>query len=149
MAEQIVNKRCFKCKQIKHSMEFYKDRRRKDGLDNHCKICRSEKEKKYLQTEQGQISRKRYDQSKKGNMQRQLDCRKYKIRHPEKMLAKDIVRKAIRVGNMPHADSLQCSNCIKKAEQYHHYLGYSPKHFLDVIPVCRSCHKKIHQKLCQ
>ena len=32
-------KKCSKCKQIKPTIDFYKDKSRKDLLCNNCKIC--------------------------------------------------------------------------------------------------------------
>jgi hypothetical protein len=32
-------KKCLKCKQLKETTEFYKNRSKKDGLQEHCKVC--------------------------------------------------------------------------------------------------------------
>ncbi len=47
---------------------------------------------------------------------------------------------------MPKASSLRCVDCPKQASDYDHYLGYAKKHWLDVQPVCRSCHFKREYK---
>ena len=62
--------------------------------------------------------------------------------HPEKHRAQNAVAYAIKDGKLPQAKSRKCSICkVKQAMDYHHYLGYDKVHWLDVIPVCRKCHK--------
>ena len=62
MAEEIISKRCSKCKDGKPLTEFHKDRRSKDGYKQWCKSCR----KAYKQSEKGKAAAKRYQQSEKG-----------------------------------------------------------------------------------
>lgn len=71
MSEEIISKRCPKCKQIKPlESGFDKCHSRKDGHQGHCKTCRSKYMKKYRQTEEGKVvSRKAakcYARSEKG-----------------------------------------------------------------------------------
>ncbi len=40
-------KRCNKCKQEKSYNEFNKNKRKKDGLQDYCKLCKSESDNKY------------------------------------------------------------------------------------------------------
>ena len=47
MAEQIISKKCSKCKQIKPVSEFGKDSARKDGFCPQCKICRNRQAAEY------------------------------------------------------------------------------------------------------
>jgi len=144
MAEQIITKRCCKCKEIKPLSEFSKDQSSKDCYQPHCKICR----KQYRQSEKGKASHKRYNQSKKGKacQKRYANSKKgkatvlaYTVRYPERIKARQVVNAAIKEDRLPRPDSLQCS-CSKQAAHYHHHKGYEPKHWLDVIPVCFDCH---------
>jgi hypothetical protein len=41
----------------------------------------------------------------------------------------------------------KCRDCNEQAEEYHHYLGYAPEHWLDVIALCKDCHRQNHQQL--
>lgn len=71
MSEQIVTKRCSKCKQIKPLSKFNKDRlNKKNGHQSQCKICIKEYMKEYRQTEEYKIAekhyQKRYRESEKG-----------------------------------------------------------------------------------
>ena len=151
-------KTCQSCQQIKSLSEFYPNRAQKDGLGCWCKICQNN----YQKTKKGKISRKRYDQSEKGKANRlkgnkkyrktekcRANCRirqkRYYIYHQNQILAQRIINKAVREGKIPRPDTLQCYDCFTQAEQYHHWLGYEPKHWLDVIPVCIKCHH-IHNR---
>jgi len=133
-------KRCRRCNQIKSVLEFDKNYPSKDGHINICKTCKSVYNKKYSQTEQNKAAHKRYNQSEKGKER----YKRYSIRHPDKIKAKNVVRYAIRVGKLSHPNTLQCSYGYHPAEQYHHHKGYTPEHWLDVVPTCEKCHKKIH-----
>ena len=45
----MMQKRCSTCKTVKATDEFYRNRGTKDGLDNVCKSCRREHNKKFRQ----------------------------------------------------------------------------------------------------
>ena len=47
---------------------------------------------------------------------------------------------AIKHGVLPKVTTLLCLDCGRKAEHYHHFLGYDPEHYLDVQALCRQCH---------
>lgn len=167
MAEQIISKRCSKCKEIKPFSEFNKDKTKKDGNTSRCKSCRIddhkqyykankekeiERSKKYQKTEKGKINhqeaRFRYNKSDKGKKKNRKASSHYRFNNPEKFNARDFVNKAIGKGDIPRPSLLKChyytqnSDCEKQAKQYHHYLGYEPEHWLDIVPVCRNCHIK-------
>jgi len=188
MSEQIITKRCSKCKQIKPFSEFYKDRRNKDGLQSYCNSCRkaykqSERgkaanrkadakyrktpngkaahrkgEAKYKKTPKGKAAKAKYRQSPKGKASRRKEVAKYRqspngkatmkrfnARHPNNVRAKNAVNNAIRDGRLPRPDTRRCHCCPNPAQQYHHWYGYKPEHWLDVVPVCKKCHSKIHK----
>lgn len=81
------------------------------------------------------------------------DCDSVTIRRDRKDLApskklqsqaSSAVSYEIKKGNMVKANTLQCKDCGKNATHYHHHNGYEKPHWLDVIPLCRSCHIKRH-----
>lgn len=92
--------------------------------------------KRYKQSKKGKATQKRYAQSEKGK--NATKC--FNIFRPEQIKAVSVVNHAIRDGRLPRSDSLQCHYCPAQAKQYHHYLGYAPEHWLDVVPVCIKCH---------
>lgn len=156
MPETIQTKDCYKCKQIKPISEFHKHKRK--GFQHYCKPC----QKKYNQGERNKAFQKRYRQSKEGKaanlkafkkyqktqkykVATRNRSKRYKIIHPELIKANKAVSNAIRDGKLPRPDTLQCNYCPKQAEQYHHWKGYAKEHWLDVVPACRKCHRKIHR----
>ena len=65
--------------------------------------------------------------------------RRYKDK--QKIRARDAVSNAIKRGEFPKAQDCQCATCGQPAAAYHHHNGYRKEHFLDVVPVCDSCHQ--------
>ncbi len=124
------------------SYEEYLSKRAK-GF-KHCGLCRQ-----WKQMERFDIDRSRGD----GLASACIDCRRVKVRKQRKIVppstkilnqATNAVRKAIDHGSMPKVDSLPCFDCGKPAKHYHHFLGYARTHWLDVRPLCISCHIKCH-----
>jgi len=72
--------------------------------------------------------------------------KEYRKKFPEKEKAHSAVRVAIRDGKIKSAKTLKCAHCERQACDYHHYKGYDKEHRLDVIPLCRYCHKAIERK---
>ena len=66
MAEQIITKRCSRCKQVKPVSEFYENTRMRDGYYSGCKSCHKNTTHKYQSTEKGKAVQKRYGQSREG-----------------------------------------------------------------------------------
>lgn len=52
---------------------------------------------------------------------------------------------AIRNGKLPRVATQTCIICGNRANEYHHHKGYAKKNWLDVVPVCHSCHGEIHR----
>jgi len=64
-----------------------------------------------------------------------------------KLLAHRAVYCEVTAGRMPGSHTLRCiKNCGKHAWVYHHHLGYAEEHWLDVIPMCGSCHRQAHNE---
>lgn len=172
MAEQIISKRCPKCKQTKPLSDFHKDKSRKDGHKGYCNICRAELQRQYRQTEKGRTVSRRgallYSSSKKGKTKRKQyrqgergkaaearyrktekgkaialrSAKQYQVANPERVKAVNAVNIAIKAGKIPRPNTLQCHYCPAQAKDYHH-TNYTPEHWLDVIPVCRKCHRSL------
>ena len=154
-------KTCPCCKQSKPLLEFYKNHSRKDGLSGFCKCCDKIKggnyrnspqgkktkrfyDKKYAKTEQFKISQNKYKHSDKGKQNRTLCHQHQKERYPEKIKARGAVGTVVHRKKLLPALSFKCTYCPEQATQYHHHKGYNKKHWLDVVPSCRSCDRKIH-----
>lgn len=167
MAEQIIPKRCCKCKETKPISEFHKNKHcTKDGHVNDCKVCAYKKIRKYILTEKGKIvnreAKRRYKKSKKGkatqyryqqtekikvarrrykqSVKGKTNYKQYYSCHPERCRARIAIKQAITAGKLSRPDTRLCHYCPKLAQQYHHWHGYEPEHKLDVVPVCIKCH---------
>lgn len=137
MSEPIKTKTCRNCKQTKSTLEFRKRTRTKDGYQYWCKQCTRE----YQRTQKFRTQQNHYRQSYRQTRQFKEYSKAKNIhdRQSGKYHARQAVWNAIRAGQLPHPDTLQCHYCPKQAEQYHHW-SYLPEHWLDVIPVCVPCH---------
>ncbi len=159
-------KKCSKCKKAKPFSEFHKNKAKKDGFQDYCKICTNTQVKKYLKTEKGRESRRqyyytetyqtyqkvyrkkyqrtdgykelqrKYRQTEKGKIVQKNYRQKYKL----EIRARRAISNAIRDGKITRPDVFHCLYCFMQAQEYHHYLGYEPEHWFDVIPVCVPCH---------
>jgi len=139
-------KLCPKCKQTKALSEFHKRRETKKGYASHCKRCRSESAKSYRQAnlkemrKRGQIAVSRHEKTERFKTTRKL----YNQKHPERLKAQSLVKKAISEGKLEPLDKVTCILCGGQARNYHHYLGYASEHVFDVVPTCIPCHRKFH-----
>jgi hypothetical protein len=53
---------------------------------------------------------------------------------------------AIHRGELPPANTLTCQERGNQARDYHHHKGYQPEFWLDVIPLCAKCHRRVEQE---
>ena len=163
MATEIISKRCPQCKQNKSLSDFHKSRREKDGHCSWCKSCMKASNKTYRQTDKGKaVNRKKvaiYFQTSKGKAKKteylksprgravsRKAVAKYHACNPNYPKANHAVTSAIRNGRLPRVNTLLCHYCPEQAEQYHHWHGYEPEYWLDVVPACIKCHNKEHKK---
>ncbi len=130
MSEPIITKTCSKCKESKALSEFQKNLARKDSKQDYCKICQN-------------VVNKAYRQSLKGKKKINHLARLYRKHNPNRWKAMNAVNHAVRGGKLPPVKTLKCHLCFNLAEQYHHYLSYKPQHWLNILPVCKKCHRKI------
>ena len=163
MSETIITKTCSKCKIIKPLTEFHKDIRGIYGCHSWCKQCKANHDRIYHQTDKGHQIRndshnkyittdkgktaickayKRYNNSAKGRSRQKRAELLYTKRYPNKRSARNAVNNAIKKDMIPAVHTLICP-CGNSAQEYHHHLGYEPEHWLDVIPICIPCHKKL------
>ena len=71
-----------------------------------------------------------------------LHNQRYRKKYPKKRQAKNAVYYAAKTGKIPKVQSMGCS-CGNQAQHYHHD-SYEYEHRLNVIPVCKPCHRELH-----
>lgn len=110
----------------------------------------SAKRAEYARTDAAKEQRKRYVSTEKGQEIMRASRAKYAARAKQTRIgrlqvqAKMAVRHAVDAGRLPPVTTQMCSGCGDKATHYHHYLDYEPSHWLNVIPLCKSCHDHAH-----
>ena len=155
MIDKNVTKECSHCRQIKPLFDFYKCKRWIDGHRYECKSYSIKITQKYQSSQKGKnaikqyrlsgkekLATARYSKTKKGKE----NNRNYRMRSQEKIKAQNIVNTSVKYGRLISPKALKCHVCGEKADHYHHNLGYEPIHWLNVIPLCRFCHRYIHTK---
>ncbi len=156
-----IVKCCCRCNEAKPLTDFYK------GY-GHCKACHSKAMKasrtkhresvaaynrRWHASEVGKESMRRFLASDRGKTYRTQAHRRFKAspkgqqymaqqKADGKLAARASIGRAIRTGIIPRARELSCRFCGKPAAEFHHLFGYAPEHHLDVVPLCRCCHKK-------
>ena len=143
-------KQCSKCGATKDLNFFKKDRRRQYGRAPHCKECQRETDKKYRDDPRNAVKTTEY---------KEMYSRKYKGKYKETVKecvaiwhqrnqnaerAHSVVARAVKKGILPRVSTQPCSECGNTSSHYHHHNGYLPEHALDVVPMCRECHKETH-----
>ena len=108
---------CFLGKHWRSMDAYHADKSRGDGLKSSCKVCAYQKKqrKDELVPDSSVIQQ----------------------------AASNAVRTAVRQGKLPKVTTLQCK-CGNGARHYHHTKGYTEEHWLDVEPLCISCHRNAH-----
>lgn len=117
-------KECRKCFVFKPKTEFYRDKRKSDGLYVYCKKCHE-------------------DTYHKGNKEllkkRRATSKAYNLRYPGKFRARKKAQLALKKGLIKKVECKICGS--KECLQMHHTDYRKPT---DVIILCRPCHMKQH-----
>lgn len=152
-------KTCVRCQQEKSFEAFPIAKRMRDGRGSWCKECRLA----YMRTDRGRAMRKKYGNSEKGrrymlDYSRTEKCKKrqWEYRHSPQGIemrrrrdtrkrphakARYAVGDAVKAGKLPRVSTLPCLRCSNQAHEYHHWKGYEPENYLNVVPLCRPCHR--------
>jgi len=165
-------KYCPRCKEVKLRDEFSKNRTSTDGLQAWCKECQSQAArgryakdpKKYLEymrryrKEHPEVcrgcdrrrhaknpekfcARARHYRERNGEKYRE-SIRCYRAQNPGRVKAQNRFGYAIERGKIVRPDV--CSACGKVCKPDGHHEDYSKP--LEVMWLCRSCHKRLHQE---
>lgn len=114
------------------------------------KAKRKEEGRKYRLEHREELKQKikKYKERYKGRYRESTaeSVKRWLARDPNRGKAHRAVNDAVRKGDIPHISNQSCIQCGQRALDYHHHKGYSPEHWLNVIPVCRNCHKAMHNQ---
>lgn len=143
-------KRCTECNEIKPFVEFYSDKRKQDGCKHICKKCFGATIVEYHKTERGynvlMASKRRHRATEHWRETHRLYMKRVRDegRYADHESARHAVNFAVQTGNLPSIHTRQCADCGKVAQEYHHE-SYERDRWLDVIPLCESCHTRRHK----
>ena len=107
-------KTCTKCGNIKSDSEFYSALKGKNGIMSWCKVCHLGMAKRYVE--------------------------KLNAERPFMRRAQNTLNNRIKAGKIQRPG--HCSKCNKECFPDGHHTNYSRP--LDVVWLCKSCHKRIH-----
>lgn len=139
----MLTKVCFKCKQQKSPVDFYKHPMMADGRLGKCKECTKKDVQENYRLRREQYSE--YDakrcQTPERKAQQRATIARARVRSPEKYRARQAVGRAVRSGKLRR---MPCEVCGSLRVQAHHHDYSKP---LDVHWMCWRCHNDEHGKV--
>jgi hypothetical protein len=148
-----MERTCPECCKTKDYDEFYKNNYSKDKKSYYCKECHRKKRMEYYKLE-GRIQQaeKRkvllsdpvYREKRNEYFRKYAKSRRANSR--AKWLANVSISTAIELGEL--VPPKHCELCKKETKLHgHHWHGYSPSKWLDVLWLCPECHAYQHKIL--
>ena len=129
------DKQCFKCGEVKPLSAFYKHKGMADGHVNKCKECNK---KDVRENRKARVDYYREYDRERGNRQTSEYLREWREKYPAKHRAHQMVRLAIKRGNLVPEP---CESCGADKTHAHHDDYLKP---LNVRWLCPACHKAWH-----
>lgn len=144
-------KRCSMCREVLPLDSFYDGKDTRDGKRSECKSCFNRDIMERRKTPQGHavfIRAKRKYNAQPESRQKHTEYmrnvrttgRWYKQENARKRLWDAVLR-----NGFPRPTEHKCANCGAQAQEYHHE-SYEREHWLDVVPLCRKCHRSRHSE---
>lgn len=111
---------------------------KKDGL--FCSMCCQNKSYRINHKVELSIKGKQYRANNKEKIKEWESTNKEK--NINKYQARHAVYGALRYGKITKPSICELCNKESKSIEAHHYMGYEKEHWLDIVWVCKECHKK-------
>jgi hypothetical protein len=131
-------KTCSCCKLTKSISEFNKDSSRKDGLQNRCRFCKRQQDKKYSQSHREQIA-KRSKEWRENNLERAKEnIKRWHKEHPERVrqLTRESWKRAPKEKKLRKSISVAIKRSLKGkafSKTIFNKLGYTVKQLKEHI----------------
>ena len=116
---------------------FYKNASRSSGFDPRCKDC--ERLRYRHRRARNNYSDKDHRYYLKHKAEILLKRQAYSRAHPARVLARELVKKAVRAGDLYKSS---CEGCGTIEDVQAHHIDYTRP--LDVHWLCRTCHARLH-----
>lgn len=141
-----IQKKCFKCNEVKPLSDFYPHKMMADGHLNKCKDCTRKDVANHRQVNAEKI--RSYDRGRAKTVGRKADnaerSKEYRRENPEKRVAVRAANNAIRSGKLKKKP---CEICGATCRVEKHHEDYSKP--LDVVFLCSLHHSAVHfGKIC-
>ena len=154
----MLTKKCLRCNKSKPLSQFSKHKKSPDGLQWWCKSCLrayglhwqrtkagrvsiAKSREKVCETGKSRIYNHKYYTSPKGLQS--ANCNRNN--HRAEYRARTEFRKLMLRLRVTYPT--RCYKCGQIAKtDAHHYKGYEPEHWFDVVFLCRKCHLGEHSK---
>ena len=133
-----IEKKCFKCGEVKPLSAFYKHAKMSDGHVNKCKECNKIDVSK---NRAKNIEHYREYDRRRGSRQNADYFREYRKTYPNKYKAQTMVSNALRDGRMKKETN--CSQCNSDFHVHAHHDDYSFP--LTIRWLCAACHSQWHR----
>lgn len=145
---------CTKCGEARELSEY-----NRDGIyrRSECKKCSRQAGKVYRNSTNGNgtsAANRAYESSQKGRdrkaryrkTKRGRDAdKRYRENNRLHKFARNAVTHEVEAGRMNNIKTLKCGGCGNGADHYHHHAGYDKKNWLNVAPLCITCHNLAHE----
>lgn len=151
-----MEKKCFKCREVKPLLMFYEHKDISDGSINKCKDCckadakqsYSKNRDKYAKYEKERANlphriqaRKDYQKTEQGKAAIKRSHQKFIKKYPEKRQAHILVDNYIRNKKLIRPN--HCENCYCECTPHAHHNDYTKP--LEVTWLCVKCHVEWHK----
>lgn len=137
-----ITKVCNMCKLEKKLIEFSLDKKGRLGRRSYCKQCDVERLRKWHieNKEKKNAYARQYIKNNREKYHKNII--QWKTDDSNRPKAHAAVNRAIRRGSIVRP--LTCSKCNQPGPVEAHHDSYAPDRWLDVVFLCRSCHKRLH-----
>jgi hypothetical protein len=157
------SKKCSACRLDLPLADFNRDKYATGGLHNQCRRCHAEAVKRsyqrhkestlarkteYRNANRGRVRQTDRDYYARNRQERQEYHQEWYARSPHVWKANRAVANAVQRGELAPVHTLACDKCGNPATDYHHP-SYAKEDRLNVIPLCRSCHRMVHLTITQ
>lgn len=135
---------CKACKYAAQRERYHSDPEFRERVKGHAAKRRAEKPD-VIKAEKVEWSKTRRGKRNEAFTPAVADANeRWRLAHPEEHYARSCVNYAVKMGKLPPVKTLTCVDCGAPARDYHHHLGYAVEHVLDVVALCRICHRARH-----
>jgi hypothetical protein len=151
-------KTCCHCRRTLPLDQFYRNRATPDGYTRECRTCAKERasahyrenRERILSEQRGhylahstevQARNRAWLEANRERHRPYLRAynREYRRKYPERHRAGSAVADALKSGKIQRQET--CAMCGAAPTEAHHHRGYEKEHYLDVIWLCRRCHR--------